>query len=82
LRGYHVKGSVLIFLGIFLTTTNKLAFQKVVSSKNWIRKHIQIHILALVMNQILNLIDAKGVDDEFLELHQGPTKTANDSEHQ
>ena len=41
-----------------------------------------VRILALVMNQILNLIDAKGVDDEFLELHQGPTKTANDSEHQ
>jgi hypothetical protein len=39
-------------------------------------------MLALVMNQILNLIDAKGVDDEFLELHQGPTKTANNSEHQ
>jgi DNA-binding MarR family transcriptional regulator len=41
-----------------------------------------VRILALVMNQILNLIDAKGVDDEFLELHQGPTKTANNSEHQ
>ena len=34
LRGYHVKGSVLIFLGIFLTTTNKLTFQKVGGSKN------------------------------------------------
>jgi len=29
-----------------------------------------IRILALVMNQILNLMDAKGVDNEFLELHQ------------
>ena len=34
LRGYHVKGSVLIFLGIFLTTTNKLTFQKDGGSKN------------------------------------------------
>lgn len=34
LRGYHIKGSVLIFLGIFLTTTNKLTFQKVGGSKN------------------------------------------------
>ncbi len=34
LRGYHVKGSVLIFLGIFLTTTNKLMFQKVGGSKH------------------------------------------------
>ena len=34
LRGYHVKGSVLIFIGIFLTTTNKLTFQKVGGSKN------------------------------------------------
>jgi len=41
-----------------------------------------VRILALVMNQILNLIDAKGVDDEFLELHHGPTNTANNSEHQ
>jgi len=41
-----------------------------------------VRILALVMNQILNLIDAKGVDDEFLELHQSPTNTANNSEHQ
>jgi DNA-binding MarR family transcriptional regulator len=30
-----------------------------------------IRILSLVMNQILNLIDAKGVDDAFLEIHQG-----------
>ena len=30
-----------------------------------------VRILALVMNQILNLIDAKGVDDEFLEIHHG-----------
>lgn len=29
-----------------------------------------VRILALVMNQILNLMDAKGVDDAFLELHQ------------
>jgi len=29
-----------------------------------------VRILALVMNQILNLMDAKGVDNEFLELHQ------------
>ena len=28
-----------------------------------------VQILALVMNQLLNLINAKGVDDEFLELH-------------
>ena len=41
-----------------------------------------VRILALVMNQILNLIDAKGVDDEFLELHHGPTNTASNSEHQ
>jgi hypothetical protein len=41
-----------------------------------------VRILALVMNQILNLIDAKGVDDEFLELHQSPTNSANNSEHQ
>ena len=41
-----------------------------------------VRILALMMNQILNLIDAKGVDDEFLELHQGPTNTVNNSEHQ
>ena len=41
-----------------------------------------VRILALVMNQILNLIDAKGVDDEFLELHQSHTNTANNSEHQ
>ncbi len=41
-----------------------------------------VRILALVMNQILNLIDAKGVDDEFLELHQGSTNSANNSEHQ
>ena len=34
LRGYHIKGSVLIFLGIFLTTTNKPTFQKVGGSKN------------------------------------------------
>jgi len=34
LRGYHVKGSVLIFLGIFLTTTNKLTFQKAGGSKH------------------------------------------------
>ncbi len=41
-----------------------------------------VRILALVMNQILNLIDAKGVDDEFLELHQSHINTANNSEHQ
>ncbi len=41
-----------------------------------------VRILALVMNQILNLIDAKGVDDEFLELHQGHIDTTNNSEHQ
>jgi drug/metabolite transporter (DMT)-like permease len=34
LRGYHIKGSVLIFLGIFLTTTNKLTFQKIGDSKH------------------------------------------------
>ena len=31
-----------------------------------------VRILSLVMNQILNLIDAKGVDDAFLEIQQGP----------
>jgi len=30
-----------------------------------------VRILSLVMNQILNLIDAKGVDSEFFELHHG-----------
>ncbi len=40
-----------------------------------------VRILALVMNQILNLIDAKGVDEEFLALHQSPTNSANKSEH-
>jgi drug/metabolite transporter (DMT)-like permease len=34
LRGYHVKGSILIFFGIFLTTTNKLWFQKTGGVKN------------------------------------------------
>ena len=37
-----------------------------------------VRILALVMNQILNLIDAKGIDDEFLELHHGPGPVANE----
>ncbi len=37
-----------------------------------------IRILALVMNQILNLIDAKGVDDAFLELHHGSGHVANE----
>ncbi|MEE8431739.1 MAG: MarR family transcriptional regulator [Candidatus Desulfatibia sp.] len=36
-----------------------------------------VRILALVMNQILNLIDAKGVDDDFLELHMGPSSGQN-----
>jgi DNA-binding MarR family transcriptional regulator len=31
--------------------------------------HVQI--LSQAMNQILNLIDAKGIDDAFLEIHQG-----------
>jgi hypothetical protein len=30
------------------------------------------------MNQILNLIDAKGVDDAFLELHHGPVPLGNE----
>ena len=30
-----------------------------------------VRILSLVMNQILNLIDAKGIDDAFLEIYQG-----------
>jgi DNA-binding MarR family transcriptional regulator len=37
-----------------------------------------VRILALVMNQILNLIDAKGVDSEFLELHHGHGSTADE----
>ncbi|MFC1515313.1 MarR family winged helix-turn-helix transcriptional regulator [Thermodesulfobacteriota bacterium] len=34
-----------------------------------------VRILSLVMNQILNLIDAKGVDDAFLEINQGPPRS-------
>ena len=37
-----------------------------------------VRILALVMNQILNLMDAKGVDDAFLELHHGPGPINNE----
>lgn len=37
-----------------------------------------VRILALVMNQILNLMDAKGVDNEFLELHQSAKPEHND----
>ncbi|MBW1841445.1 MAG: MarR family transcriptional regulator [Deltaproteobacteria bacterium] len=37
-----------------------------------------VRILALVMNQIVNLIDAKGVDEAFLELHQGAITPANE----
>jgi DNA-binding MarR family transcriptional regulator len=37
-----------------------------------------VRILSLVMNQILNLIDAKGVDEEFLEIHHGPVPHANE----
>jgi hypothetical protein len=42
-----------------------------------------VRILALVMNQILNLIDAKGVDDAFLELHYNPTHdVSNEKNHE
>ena len=41
-----------------------------------------VRILALVMNQILNLMDAKGVDDAFLELHHGPNLTLSNEGHQ
>ena len=37
-----------------------------------------VRILTMVMNQILNLIDAKGVDDEFLEIHYGPVPSPNE----
>jgi len=39
-----------------------------------------VRILALVMNQILNLMEAKGVDNEFLELPQvtNPENSNND----
>jgi DNA-binding MarR family transcriptional regulator len=37
-----------------------------------------VRILALVINQIVNLIDAKGVDDAFLEVHQGAITPANE----
>jgi DNA-binding MarR family transcriptional regulator len=41
-----------------------------------------VRILALVMNQILNLMDAKGVDNAFLELHQNPkTEHNNPDQH-
>lgn len=36
-----------------------------------------VRILALVMNQILNLIDAKGVDADFLDLHMGRGSAQN-----
>ena len=37
-----------------------------------------VRILALVMNQIINLIDAKGVDEEFLEIHYGHVPLDNE----
>lgn len=40
-----------------------------------------VRILALVMNQILNLMDAKGVDNAFLELHQSPKPEHNNPDH-
>lgn len=40
-----------------------------------------VRILALVMNQILNLIDAKGVDNAFLELHQSAKSEHNNLDH-
>ncbi len=40
-----------------------------------------VRILALVMNQILNLMDAKGVDNAFLELHQDAKPQRNNSDH-
>jgi len=36
-----------------------------------------VRILALVMNQILHLIDAKGVQADFLDLHMGPSSGQN-----
>ena len=36
-----------------------------------------VRILSLVMNQILNLIDAKGVDADFLDLHMGRGSAQN-----
>jgi hypothetical protein len=36
-----------------------------------------VRILSLVMNQILNLIDAKGVDADFLDLHMGRGSAKN-----
>ena len=38
-----------------------------------------IRILALSINQILNLIDAKGVDREFLKLHPSHNPRDEDS---
>lgn len=38
-----------------------------------------VRILALVMNQILNLIDAKGVDSEFLELQHGHNSVTDEN---
>lgn len=40
-----------------------------------------VRILALVMNQIFNLIDAKGVDNAFLELHQSAKPEHNNLDH-
>jgi len=40
-----------------------------------------VRILSLVMNQIVNLIDAKGVDDAFFELHHGPALSDNEERH-
>ena len=37
--------------------------------------------LSLVMNQILNLINAKGVDDAFLELHHAPSPISNEDKN-
>jgi len=34
LRGYHIKGTILIFSGIFLTTAHTIKFQNVRGTKN------------------------------------------------
>ncbi len=41
-----------------------------------------VRILALVMNQILNLIDAQGVGADFLGLHMEPRPGQNNKEQQ
>ncbi len=41
-----------------------------------------VRILAMVMNQILNLIDAKGVEDAFLELPLGSVTIGGEGKNQ